>query len=153
MYLYIYIYIYICGVFKCVVSLGKMKSHLLSIFAISIMSHLVSIFEIKFSVYKQANKQPTNQPTRRPTEKKSRSAQQQARLTSLAFVIPIWLLWTLKTPRNVYILSHDMSSLVMSKKKTHQFLCFLRFFSCFEQKRSLVTSFVAWWWQRDHLYK
>ena len=63
LYIYIYIYIYICGVCKCVVSLGKMKSHLLSIFVISIVSHLVSIFEIKFSVYKQASKQPTNQST------------------------------------------------------------------------------------------
>ena len=64
--------------FKCVVSLGKMKSHLLSIFAISIVSHLVSIFEIKFCL--QASKQTTNQPSRHPTEKISRSAQQQVQL-------------------------------------------------------------------------
>ena len=64
---------YICGVFKCVVSLGKMKSHLLSIFAISIVSHLVSIFEIKFSVYKQVNNQPTNQPTKQTPYREDKS--------------------------------------------------------------------------------
>ena len=69
-YLYIYIYIYICGVFKCVVSLGKMKSHLLSIFAISIVSHLVSIFEIKFCL--QASKQ-TNQPTKQTPYREDKS--------------------------------------------------------------------------------
>ena len=55
------------------VSLGKMKSHLLSIFAISIVSHLVSIFEIKFSVYKQASKQPTNQPTKQTPYREDKS--------------------------------------------------------------------------------
>ena len=79
-------------------SLGKIKSHLLSIFAISIVSHLVSIFAIsivshlvsifesKFSVYKQ----PTNQPCRHHTEKISRSAQQQARLKTIDhFCMPV----------------------------------------------------------------
>ena len=61
--------------FKCVVSLGKMKSHLLSIFAISIVSHLVSIFEIKIclQVSKQTNNQPTNQPTKQTPYREDKS--------------------------------------------------------------------------------
>ena len=55
------------------VSLGKMKIHLLSIFAISIVSHLVSIFEIKFSVYKQASKQASKQPTKQTPYREDKS--------------------------------------------------------------------------------
>ena len=43
---------------------------LLSIFEISLVCHLVAVFEIKFSVYTQAN----IQPSRHHTEKISRSA-------------------------------------------------------------------------------
>ena len=47
---------------------------LLSVFEISLVCHLVAVFEIKFSVYKQTIKHTTNQPYRRHIEKISRSA-------------------------------------------------------------------------------
>ena len=44
-----------CGVLRSVVALSKMKGTLLSIFEISLVSHLVSKFKLTFFVYKQAS--------------------------------------------------------------------------------------------------